>query len=171
MLLAAAAVVLGTAGPASAHARLVASSPAAGGTARVAPPTVSVTFDEAVQSSFALVSVVGANGGRLDTGAPRVAGAVVTQRVVPLPAPGSYHVSYRVVSDDGHPVTGALSFRFAPSSDYRPTTSTAKVNSAPARAGSSGGGIGGPGRALVLGVVVVLAGGATLALDRSRSRA
>jgi hypothetical protein len=38
------------------------------------------------------------------------AGSEVSTAVSPLGAAGAYEIGYRVVSDDGHPVTGKLSF-------------------------------------------------------------
>lgn len=176
----AAAFVLGTGGPAAAHARLVGSSPSADGSVDTALRSVALTFDEGMRRSFALVTVTGPDGRRLDTGAPQVAGGTVTQRVAPLPGPGRYTVSFRVVSGDGHPVSGKLRFRFAPPAGYRPPTpaAAAAVN-APATPGAAvartGGGpaadagwLGRHGTTLVLVVVVAVAGGATVALDRSR---
>jgi methionine-rich copper-binding protein CopC len=93
--------------PASAHTKLVSSTPARD--ARVTTLTqVTLVFSEHV--TLAQVQVRDAKGGRHQAGAARVNGATVTQQVAAgLPA-GAYTVDYRVVSADGHPVEESLPF-------------------------------------------------------------
>jgi len=110
-------VVVATSGPAAAHAYLVSSTPADGATVATAPQVI-LRFDEAVNRSFAVVRVTGHDGRRWDVGSPSVMGATATQRLAPLPAAGAYALSYRVVSDDGHPVSQELHFTFAPPPGY-----------------------------------------------------
>ncbi|MGH8826754.1 MAG: copper resistance CopC family protein [Jiangellaceae bacterium] len=101
-----------TAPSAQAHSSLIASSPAAGSTVIEQPGIVELTFSEPVQTDFAQVAVVGDGEATFQFGAPEVVGAVVTQHVSDLPD-GAYTISYRVVSADGHPVTGAVEFTMA----------------------------------------------------------
>ncbi|MGZ4533654.1 MAG: copper resistance CopC family protein, partial [Mycobacteriaceae bacterium] len=71
------ALLLG-AGPAAAHSYLVSADPADGATLASGPPRVSVTFNEALQTSFDAVSVVGPDGNRWSTGDTQVSGAVAS---------------------------------------------------------------------------------------------
>jgi copper resistance protein C len=179
---AAAVPVLLTAGPASAHASLVAMSPADG--ARVAqPPTqVRLMFSEPVQGRFASVAVTAPGGQRVDRGSPQVVDATVTEMLAPLPAAGRYTVAYRVVSADGHPVSQQLSFTFAPPAGWTPSPA---ANPAASPAGGppgaathaseeGGGGLGGWLRAhsvhLMGGLVVVVVGVVVVVADRRRAR-
>lgn len=104
-----AVVVLGTPLTASAHDVLESTSPAAGSTVARLPQSVSLTFTEAPLSIGTQVVVTGPTG-ELQQGAPTVDGRVVTQAISPSAPAGSYTVTYRVTSDDGHPVTGTFAF-------------------------------------------------------------
>jgi methionine-rich copper-binding protein CopC len=103
------ALLLGAA-PAFAHTRLESSNPADGSRLDNVPDTISLTFNEAVQSEFAILKVVGPDGTEYQTGTVSAANGQVSTAVSPLGPAGAYQVGYRVVSDDGHPVQGKLSF-------------------------------------------------------------
>ncbi|PSL08246.1 hypothetical protein CLV30_101216 [Haloactinopolyspora alba] len=111
---AAAAAALTVAGtlPASAHDVLVGASPADGATVARAPEAVELTFNNAIQNRFAQIAVLDADGGSHQQGEPRVSGPTVTQPVDDLPN-GAYTISYRIVSSDGHPVSGTTTFTVA----------------------------------------------------------
>lgn len=114
VLLTVAVAVVFSAGQAAAHARLVGSDPEDGATLDEAPAEVVLELSEAVQQEFTQVAVLDADEGHHETGEPVVAGSTVTQAVDALSA-GEYRISYRVVSSDGHPVTGTLTFTVAAS--------------------------------------------------------
>lgn len=97
------------AGPASAHAELTSTTPARGATVTGLPGQVSLTFSEPVARPVAVV-VTGPDGGTVSRGGPRIDGGTVTQPVAGSAAAGRYTVSYRAVSDDGHPVSGTVAF-------------------------------------------------------------
>ena len=105
-------VTLATAPSALAHATLVASDPVDGSRLKAAPSAVSVTFDEAVTvNSAGYLRVVDQVGRRVDTG--RVAhpnGAKVSVSLKSGLGDGTYTASYRIVSEDGHPVAGSIRF-------------------------------------------------------------
>jgi methionine-rich copper-binding protein CopC len=103
------ALLLGAA-PAFAHTRLEGSNPADGSSVAGAPESVSLQFNEDIQAEFVTVSVVGPDGTQYQTGVASTAGGQVTTAVSPLGPAGTYEIGYRVVSDDGHPVTGKVSF-------------------------------------------------------------
>jgi copper transport protein len=96
---------------ASAHAILVTSEPANGAVVRTTPPTVTLRFNEPVETQFGSVRVYDANGARVDSGRVTRPGgdavAVVVGRSLPR---GTYTVAWRVVSADTHPVHGAFVF-------------------------------------------------------------
>ena len=102
------AVLLG-AGPAAAHTELATSVPTAGEVLAAAPEEVTLTFTGEIQPGFVQVAVTGAGGASLNAGPATVEGPLVRQPVR-AGADGSYVVAYRVVSVDGHPITGQLTF-------------------------------------------------------------
>jgi len=106
--LAGVALLLGAA-PAAAHNTLTGSTPADDSTVTDPVTEVVLEFDQAVQTEFAQVAVLGADQTPYRSGEPAVVGRTVTQAVKPLPE-GRYDVSYRVISADGHPVSGTISF-------------------------------------------------------------
>jgi copper resistance protein C len=106
--LAGVALVLGAA-PAAAHNTLTGSTPADDSTVTGPVTEVVLDFDQAVQTEFAQVAVLGADQTPYGSGEPVVVGRTVTQAVESLPD-GRYDVSYRVISADGHPVSGTISF-------------------------------------------------------------
>jgi methionine-rich copper-binding protein CopC len=99
-----------SAAPASAHAVLLQTMPAANA-ALTAPPTqVVLKFDEPVGTTFAKVLVTSAGGANAARGKPSVLGGTVTQALRPGLLAGSYRIVYQVTSDDGHPVSGESRF-------------------------------------------------------------
>jgi hypothetical protein len=103
-------VTLLAAPAALAHDDLVASVPAAGETVTAVPTEVSLTFSAAIGEQFAQVAVVDDAGTTYQAGPPVVRGDTVTQKVDGLPARAALSVNYRVVSSDGHPITGSVPF-------------------------------------------------------------
>ena len=93
-------VALCLATSAFAHASLVAAEPADGSLLPQAPKTVTLRFNEAVAP--AVVSLIDANGKRREVSVRAVDQSVVIALPENLPQ-GTQVVSYRVVSEDGHP--------------------------------------------------------------------
>lgn len=104
------AVLLGTAGPALAHNVLVGSTPAEGAQVAAGPKQVTLTFDQPVQEGYNTVNVIGPNGDYWTESQPSVRGTSVSTPVRELGPAGTYTVGYRVLSNDGHPVTGKVTF-------------------------------------------------------------
>jgi copper transport protein len=102
---------------ASAHAYLVATSPTASGILTAPPRTVSLTFDEAVEPRFAIISVTNAEGRQEATAGVHRSPANPDTLVVPvrpgLPE-GWYLIYWRAISVDGHPVQGAFTYAVGP---------------------------------------------------------
>ncbi len=102
-------LMLGLASPAAAHARLDSSTPAGAEVVAEPPTSVVLTFDEPVRpvpGGFRLYDRTGA--------ARALVGRAVDNTVrADLPGglrDGSYVVTWRVISDDSHPLSGALTF-------------------------------------------------------------
>jgi copper transport protein len=91
---------------ADAHAALARSEPADGGMLATAPPAARLIFSEPV--SPLVLRLLGPDGTAVELSGATLEGDTL---VVPLPADpgdGTYVLSYRVVSEDGHPVAGSL---------------------------------------------------------------
>ena len=113
----AAAVGLLLPAAASAHAYLVRTVPSASGTVNVAPRTVSLTFSEAVEPRFAIISVTDKDATSAVTGPVTRSASSATTLDVPLRSglpQGWYLVYWRAISIDGHPVQGAFTFAIGP---------------------------------------------------------
>jgi copper transport protein len=102
---------------ASAHAYLVKTVPAASVVLNVPPPTVQLTYDEAVEPRFAIISVTNAAGQQQTTGPVYRSPADPDTLVVPLRPhlpEGWYLIFWRAISVDGHPVEGAFTYAVGP---------------------------------------------------------
>ncbi|WP_408896291.1 copper resistance protein CopC [Nocardioides sp. R1-1] len=108
-VLVAALAVVGPAGPASAHATLVSTDPAEGSVLPEAPGEVTFTFDEPVQLVPDGLLAFDAEGRRVDV-EPSAKGVDVTGELPGDLDDGTYVVTWRVVSADGHPIAGSLTF-------------------------------------------------------------
>ena len=113
-----AAVVTALAVPAAAwaHAALLSTVPSPSQTVNTPPKQLELTYSEAVEPRFAIVSVTDAAGGQQTAGPPTRSPANVDTLVVPLKkvSEGWYLVWWRVISEDGHPVRGAYTFAVGP---------------------------------------------------------
>jgi copper transport protein len=99
-----------TALPASAHATLVSTDPADGARLDSVPGEVTLEFSEGVSLGAGYARVLDADGERVDTGAAAVQGSVLTIPLRDGLGDDGYLVTYRVVSADSHPISGAYSF-------------------------------------------------------------
>jgi copper transport protein len=99
-----------------AHAVLVRTTPLPSSVVNQPPALVLLTYSEAVEPRFAVVSVTNAAGQQQIAGSPRRSAADPKTLVVPLRrlSQGWYLVYWRVVSVDGHPVRGAFTFAVGP---------------------------------------------------------
>ena len=127
-VLAVLALLVGAA-PANAHATLVSTDPAEGAVVASVPDVVTFTFDEPVNLTADSVRVFDAAGD------PVVSSAQARDTVVTADLPdhlddGTYVVTWRAVSSDGHPISGSLTFSIgapsasvvAPPVDAAPST-------------------------------------------------
>jgi copper transport protein len=95
--------------PARAHASLVKAVPADGAVVPLAPPVLTLTFNEPV--SPLAIRLIGPYGAQISP-APVVAENATVTITPPPPGlqKGTHVLSWRVISADGHPVGGALIF-------------------------------------------------------------
>lgn len=103
------AVVMLTIPVAQAHATLVTTDPADGAAVANEPSKVSLTFNQNIGTP-AYVVVKAPDGSKLEKGDPKVVDETVTQRVEHAGIAGEYTMSYRVVSADGHPISGTVTY-------------------------------------------------------------
>jgi methionine-rich copper-binding protein CopC len=134
--------LLAQAAPASAHNVLVSTDPPADQTLAEPLDQVTLTFDDVVLdlgggqgegAGGTALDVVGPDGAHHATACPSVVDSTVSA-LVALGGAGTYTVTYRVVSADGHPVSGRYTFDYAP-----PAGTPATAGTAAAACGASGG--------------------------------
>jgi len=147
------------ASPAFAHDELLSTDPAAGAVLETMPETLTLTFSGVLLSGDGTTDVVvtDANGTDLTAGQPVLDGVRVTQPVGGA-ASGTITVAWRVVSSDGHPISGEFAF-------------TVGDASTPATPAPAPGGDGGDELLPVwIGVGVIVVAGAVIALLLTRRR-
>jgi copper transport protein len=98
------------AAPAGAHAVLQSTSPADRAQLDQAPDEVVLEFNESVSAPLGAVRAFDAAGERVDDGDLVVQDGVLTLGLRSDLGDGAYVVTYRVLSADSHPVTGAFTF-------------------------------------------------------------
>ncbi|NJP93599.1 copper resistance protein CopC [Nonomuraea sp. FMUSA5-5] len=152
--------------PAQAHNVLIGSDPEDGATLAASPSQVTLVFDQAVRQGYAQVGVTGADGSSWADGSAVVAAERVSVKVKPLPAGGSYVVGYRILSSDGHPVTGKITFRLAADASGVAAGAVAGGSSADAAEAAANGGAG-MAVVWIVGALLVLAAGTAVALRRA----
>jgi copper transport protein len=111
--MAAAPIVLGVGlSPASAHALLTATDPVDGAALSASPTRIVLSYSESVRVSDDSIRVLDAAGNRVDNGhaGPGGKASQAAVQVRPGLPTGTYVVSWRVISADSHPVSGAFAF-------------------------------------------------------------
>jgi copper transport protein len=102
--------LLGAAAPAAAHAQLVSTDPSDGALLDTAPSEVTLTFDEPVRLTAQEITVYDAEGATVASTARTTGTEVVIALDDPATLRGTYVVGWFVVSADGHPISGSLTF-------------------------------------------------------------
>jgi copper transport protein len=121
-LVAALLLLLGFASEASAHASLVFADPRDGTVLVQAPKTVQLRFNESVTAGA--VNLIDASGKqRADAVVDAKDEAINVMLPTDLPK-GTQIVSYRVISADGHPVTGSITFSIGEPTENKPPQET-----------------------------------------------
>jgi methionine-rich copper-binding protein CopC len=97
---------------ASAHAHLQKASPADGSVVTTSPSRIVLNFSEAARLTAASIQ----KGDEPRQSLKPLPAAAARQISVPLPqlTPGSYSVTWRVLSEDGHVMSGTLRFTLTP---------------------------------------------------------
>jgi methionine-rich copper-binding protein CopC len=157
----AALVTVGSASPAIAHNSLIGSNPEDGAELAAGPQQIELRFDQPVQAGEGLntIAVLGPGNDRWEAGPAVVASNVVTAPVRPLGPAGVYTIGYRILSADGHPVSGELRFTLTQAGTGTPAPAAPQAG---APDGGNGGGI--PTWLWIAGAGVLLAAGLVLAL-------
>lgn len=127
------AAVLPTA--AQAHSALVSATPEAGSVLATFPSRIALTFNEPLltlnQGKANSITITSPQGEEVAIATPEINGNELAALVTTIPEEsGEYVLSYRVVSNDGHPIEG--SFTFSLSADGKsavPQTTTAENQS------------------------------------------
>jgi hypothetical protein len=156
------ALVLG-ASSAAAHSVLLNTSPVRSAAVPTAPGKVVLTFNEMPQGEFSAIHVTGPDGQRRDDGPVQVVNDLVTEPLAGTRPAGRYVVDWRVVSADGHPVSGEFTFT-AQSAAPQLVARAATTEAAPAKSSNTVG--------IVISVVaglVIVGGIAALLLRRKRA--
>lgn len=171
-LLAALLLCVGASLPAApaafAHDQLISSSPAPDERLDKTPASITLTFTSPLLTLGHEVRVVDDNAKNWVGGAAELNRETLTQALPELPD-GGYQVSWRVVSADGHPISGGYRFNVgnpaaaAPAASANPTAS-AETSAAAATGAGDGAGVpgwlpaAGIGAAAGLGIYLVFAG-------------
>jgi copper resistance protein C len=157
------------ASPAFAHNSLTSSNPANEAVLDAGPGEVVLTFDQPVQEGEGLnsIAVTGPDGKQWQGGAAKVDSNVVTAPVRELGPSGRYTIGYRIVSADGHPVSGELTFELTTAGGGSPAVEgdAGWIDNNPDADAESGGDDGGmPIWVWLVGAVVLLGAGLFVAL-------
>ncbi len=140
---------------ASAHSQLVSTSPVDGAVLDSAPGLVSFTFDEPLLAGTDTISINDDQGNVIVSVDATVEGSTISAPWPVGTGPGDFQIAYRVVSDDGHPVTGAIMVTIAAASSQQSAQPSA---SAPAAVDT--GAAADPPRGIAAGIVIAIAIGA-----------
>ncbi|TAN09834.1 MAG: copper chaperone PCu(A)C [Burkholderiaceae bacterium] len=110
------------------HASLIATTPPTGAVLGRAPQSITLTFSEPV--GVTVMRLVGPDGKPLTLGPVADVGHQVRIRLPAAKTHGTYLLSWRIVSADGHPVGGTLAYAVGAASAHAPnsqaTDSTAR---------------------------------------------
>jgi copper resistance protein C len=101
--------------PASAHNSVIATSPGEGATVTEQPGIISLKTSDALLEvdGGSVIEVQGPDGRYYGDGCTVVDGPTAAMQAE-LGTPGEYTVTWRVVSTDGHPITGTWAFAWQP---------------------------------------------------------
>jgi methionine-rich copper-binding protein CopC len=167
--------------PALAHVQLLKSDPADGARLDAVPTEVHLTFSNRIEADKATVSLTIGTGAatKMDVAADgKVLTAEVPAEAASTDPSDPWKVEYRIVSADGHPIKGSITFTVAtvasaePTPEPTPTSATTSPSPSASpvadqdTGGSSKGGSGG--RLALIGVVVVALVGAGAFVLRRR---
>ncbi|QQM55667.1 copper resistance CopC family protein [Rhodococcus pyridinivorans] len=132
IFVAAAAVLLLGVAPAQAHSTLIGSTPAADAAVASSPDGIELEFNQPINPAFATVTLTDGAGTQRGS-SEAIVDAERVRLAIPEPlTAGEYTVGYRVVSADGHPITGSYAFTVTAAAGQAPT---AEAQAAPPSSG------------------------------------
>ncbi len=153
---------------AQAHAELESATPADRGVITEMPEAISLTFSEDLlrlgDENINTLSLRNSADSHIELGPVEIKGPVLSALIQASPedmALGKYVISYRVVSADGHPIKGEISFELAAPNGAAKTQETPAAGSATQTTALNSGLI-----APVLGIILII--GALLLFRRKR---
>ncbi|ALG05565.1 copper resistance CopC family protein [Kibdelosporangium phytohabitans] len=113
---------VGLATPALAHNSLVESNPRDKASVEVSPDSITLTFDQPVQPGDGIntISVLDPQNNHWEAAPPQVDSSTVSAPLRPLGPSGEYKIAWRILSADGHPVQGQLSFTLSKAGNGTP---------------------------------------------------
>ena len=155
---------------ADAHAILKASSPADRSHLDTPPTSVSLTFNESISASLGAVKVFDCTQKRVDDGDVVARDNTVSLGMAVNVPDGAYVVTWRVISADSHPVSGAFTFSVGKGTDASDACVESVFTSGGDRVLDAAGTVG---RGLAYGGVLLASGGALFLMvvhDGARDR-
>ena len=98
--------------PASAHDEFLSSYPEAGSTIGTSPAEITLSFSGELLTDpgSAVIEVIDAAGQNIAVNPPVIDTVTATQHLSPDPTAGLVTVRWKVVSSDGHPISGEFSY-------------------------------------------------------------
>jgi methionine-rich copper-binding protein CopC len=111
-----AGLTLAVATPANAHDEMVSSYPEANSTITSSPAEITLSFSGELIAGMqsAVVEVIASDGQNIAKDAPSGDGIYITQHLTPDPPAGLFTVRWKVVSSDGHPISGEYTYTVEP---------------------------------------------------------
>lgn len=137
----AAVAVLASVVPASAHDELLSSSPSAGERLPSPPDEISLRFSADVMDVGAQVIVADGDGTDWVAADPVVASGTVSVLLQGGMPVAGYEVRWRVVSADGHPISGVIPFTVGDAAPFERVAATTAASPASAPASTDAAGI------------------------------
>lgn len=122
--------------PAHAHSALESSTPAKSEIIDLLPSVISLTFSEDLltieDEEINTLALAGSDGTGYELLPPTISGAILSAQPTDGNYPaGDYLLSYRVVSADGHPITGEIAFTTTSLTTIESMSATPVTTSAP----------------------------------------
>jgi len=112
-VVAAGILLLALASSAHAHSLLLESAPAADALLAAPPPEISLRFNNRIEKKLSTIRLLDERGGARPLTMLADGPADRLTATVPSLDPGAWRVEWRVLSTDGHVVSGRFSFRVA----------------------------------------------------------
>lgn len=125
--------------PAQAHDELVSSNPSQNAQLSQAPQSLELTYSGEIMDLEGVnqVRVSNAAGESMTEGSPQVEGKQVIQDLKSDQQEGTYTVSWRVVSSDGHPIQGTFTYQVGQASDLASQAAGSSASSSAAESSAA----------------------------------